>query len=345
VTPFERAQRDEARARYNLETLFGTDPPDWPAVIARERWPAGLEEALRRLELLHDGAPIEHPVCGRCWRHCHVEARAVEHADGRALLVGACDEGEVGGLLTFDQANRATVRIHPRMLAHRIAEGLGLVGVMDEVLRGRVWRLGYRSLAGARRVVFLARGEFDPGAVDEAGAVVLTPEPVAWAAADAVVLSLRAVMDVHETFAVDVEGLEGALGRKRRKLVEPIRVAMGLDWRRITVRVVDDATIEVVAPGVRERRTFAECGLGDARKGDREPTRAWAFLLLLARNGGSLQTGDAGSGDDERKAAQALREAMRRLFAPEPTGNPVLPWTGAEGWRAGFLLVDARPRR
>lgn len=345
MTPFERAQRDEARARYNLETLFGTDPPDWPAVIARERWPAGLEEALRRLELLHDGAPIEHPVCGRCWRHCHVEARAVEHADGRALLVGACDEGEVDGLLTFEQVDRATVRIHPRMLAHRIADGLGLVGVIDEVLRGRVWRLGYRSLAGARRVVFLARGEFDPGAVDEAGAVVLTPDPVTWAAADAVVLPLRAVMDVHETFAVDVEGLEGALGRKRRKVVEPIRVAMGLDWRRITVRVVDDATIEVVAPGVRERRTFAECGLGDGRKHDREPVRAWAFLLVLALNGGSLRWGDPGSGEDLRKDAEALREAMRRLFTPEPTGNPVLPWSEGEGWKTGFQLVDARARR
>ena len=345
MTPFERTQIEEARRRYNLETLFGADPPDWPVVIAHERWPAGLADALRRAELLADGEPVEHPICGRCWRHCHVEARAVEHADGRSFLLGACDEGEVIGLLSFEHAERATVRVHPRMLAHRIADGLGLVGVIEEVLAGRVWRLGHRTLAGARRVVFLARGEFDPAAVDEAGAVVLTPDPGAWAAADAVVLALRAVLDIHEAFAVDVEGLEVALGRKRRKAIDPIRVAMGLDWRRVTVRVVDDDAIEVVAPGVRERRTFPEVGLGDARKGDREPTRAWGFLLLLARNGGSLQTGDTGSGEDERKAAQALREAMRRLFAPELVGNPVMPWTAAEGWRAGFHLVDARPPR
>lgn len=345
MTEFERAQLDDDRAWYNLETLFGADPADWPAVIARERWPAGLAEALRRAELLGDGEPIEHPVCDRCWRHCHVEARAIEHADGHALLVGVCEPGEVDGLLTFDPADRATVHVHPRMLAHRIADGLGLAGVIEEALRGRVWRLGQRTLAGARRVVFLARGEFDPTAVDVSGAVVLTSDPVAWSAADAVVLSLRAVMDVHESFAVDVEGLEAALGRKRRKVVAPIRLRGPIAWSQVTVRVIDDATMEVIAPGVRECRTFAEVGLGDARTGDREPTRAWAFMLLLARHGGSLQHGDAGSGDDERKAAQALREAVRRMFTPEPAGNPVLPWTAAEGWRTAFVLVDARPRR
>lgn len=208
-----------------------------------------------------------------------------------------------------------------------------------------MWRLGHRTLGGARRVVFLARGEAALDAVDEGGAVVLATRPDRWAASDALVLPLRRVVGVHGEITVDAEALEAACGRKRRKAVEPIRVPAGLAWPSVFVRVVDEDTIEVVAGGSRERRTFAQCGLGDGRKHDREPVRAWAFLLVLARNGGSLRWGDAGSGEDLRKDAEALREAMRRLFAPEPVGNPVLPWSEGEGWKSGFQLVDARPRR
>lgn len=344
MNAFEQAQLDDDRARFNLETLFAADPAEWPLVVARDRWPAGLADGLRSSGLLVDGVPTEHPVCDRCWRHCHVEVEAVRHASGSTVLVGVCEPGEVEGYLTFEPDQRATVRVHPRLLAHRIAEGLGLVGVIDEVVRGRIWRLGHRSIGGARRVLFLARGEPDPHAIDEAGAVLLTGDPQAWAAADAVVLPLRTVIGIHEDCTVDAEGLEAALGRKRKKVVEPIRVPHGMLWQRLTLRVLDDETVELMAPGVRERRTYAELGLADARTGDREPTRAWRLLLKLATNGGTLGHGDPGSGEDERKNAQALREAFRRLFTPEPPGSPVHPWTATEGWRTAFYVVDARPR-
>ncbi len=344
MNAFEQAQFDDDRARFNLETLFSADPLEWPVVVAHERWPAGLADGLRAARLLVDGAPTEHPVCDRCSRYCHVEVDAVKHADGGTVLVGVCEPGEVEGFLRFTPEQRATVRVHPRLLAHRIAEGLGLVGVIEEVVSGRVWRLGHRSIAGARRVIFLARGEPDPHAIDEAGAVLLTGDPRAWAAADAVALPLRAVIGIHGESSVDAEGLEAALGRKRKKVVEAIRVPHGMVWQRLTLRVLDDDTVELCAPGVRERRTYAELGLADARTGDREPTRAWRLLLKLASNGGTLGHGDPGSGEDERKNAQALREAFRRLFTPEPPGNPVHPWTATEGWRTAFYVVDARAR-
>lgn len=344
MNAFEQAQLDDDRARYNLETLFAADPAEWPVVVARDRWPTGLANGLRSSGLLVDSVPTEHPVCDRCWRHCHIEVEAVRHASGSTVLIGVCEPGEVDGFLTFEPDQRATVRVHPRLLAHRIAEGLGLVGVIDEVLRGRLWRLGHRSIGGARRVIFLARGEPDPHAIDQAGAVLLTGDPQAWAAADAVVLPLRTVIGIHGDCTVDPEGLEAALGRKRKKVVEAIGVRAGLDWPKVTIRTLTDETVEILVGGVTHRRTFAEVGLGDARTGDREPVKAWHLLLLMARNGGSLGWGDSGVGEDLKKDAQALREALRRLFHPAIEGNPVLPWTSEDGWRTGFNLADRRPR-
>src|SRR5262249_48222322 len=69
--------------------------------------------------------------------------------------------------------------------------------------------------------------------------------------------------------------------------------------------------------------------------------RAWAFLLVLARNGGTLRWGDAGSGEGPRQDAEALREAVRRLVVPEPGGDPGLPGSGGGGGGAGGQLGGA----
>ena len=334
----------DARQRFTLEALLRREELVWPRTVAAVDWPPGLVDALRAAGVLVEGPTLARPVCLGCANRCALPVETRDEGDGDTLLVGLCALGEVAGLLTFPLDALDTWRLDASAIAVAIARGLGLVGEVEEVLAGRVWRLGDES--APRRAVYLARGrEPAPSAVREAHAVVLATHADAWTRVLTVpVVPLRRVVSALPAWSVDRDALPAvarpavASGRDTR----PLDVPAGTTWRQVTMRFVDDDVVEVVVAGTRTRLSATDFGLNDNRRSTLVPGEPWKLLRLMAERGGELALGDMPASANARAYVKKLRERLGATIPVE--GDPFVPRRVGSGWAAAFVLVDGRRR-
>lgn len=332
----------DQRRKYNLERLLGLDADTWSEAFVAAEWPSGLGDGLRAAGVLVRGAALAKPVCRGCDRYCAVDADEREQSDGTLALVGACEEGVAAGLLTFPLSALDTLHLDAHAVARAVARGLQLEGEVDEASPGRVWRLG--ELAGApRRAVYLARGRDPlPACVPEAHAVVLAAHPERWAGVlDVPVFPLRRVVGVDGPLTFDPTPLApSAKGKASRATVRPFPVPAGATWRHVTIRFVDDDTVDVVVGALRERRSAADFGMTDGRKSGSVPTEPWKLLRAMAKNGGRLTWSGEGASDKARWYIKQLRDGISRVLPLE--GSPIRDYSAGRGWVTAFTLVDGR---
>lgn len=332
----------DQRRKYNLERLLGLDADTWSEAFVAEEWPSGLADGLHAAGVLERGAPLPRPVCRGCDRYCAIDVDEREQPDGTLVLVGACEEGVAAGLLTFPLSALDTLRLDAGAVARAVARGLQLEGDVDEASPGRVWRLG--ELAGVpRRAVYLARGRDPlPACVPEAHAVVLATHPDRWAAVlDVPVFPLRRVVGVDGPLTFDPTPLAPpAKGKATRATVRPVAIPAGATWRQVTIRFVDDDTVDVVVGALRERRSAADFGMTDGRKSGSVPTEPWKLLRAMAKNGGRLTWSGEGASDKARWYIKQLREGISAMLPLE--GSPIRDYSAGRGWVTAFALVDGR---
>lgn len=305
-----------------------------------EAWPPGALAAIESAGVLartDNGTSLR---CDGCEDRCLVTPEWRRPRNRPPSLVHACHRPREIGLVVLDPERLRRWRVHMAGFARWLATGLHLVGAVEERV-GAPWRLGERTVEGARRSVFLALGDTDRRTLAAPNPVVLAVEGVRVDAPHTIPV-LALIQAVDGVLAVDAAAFAAALApaRKARAIVEPLPVPKGLRWDQVILRVLDEELVEVVLGREPPRRCApAELGMVDGRNG--QPTEAWRLLLDLAEAGGNLDWGSKGA-DAKRKARiGALRRALEAAIPAEGEAIPDYR-KGGKGWTPTFRITDRR---
>ena len=158
-----------------LRHVLGRASVEPAAVVLADEtvtWPAGTVEAIGTTGLL---VPIDNDRalhCDGCEEGCLVTPTWRRPPDGRARLVHPCHRPREIGLVEFDPARLRRWRVDLDRFAAWLAGAARVVGQATVLTPGERWRLGERTIGGARRTVILARSSGEPPV--EPGAVLLT---------------------------------------------------------------------------------------------------------------------------------------------------------------------------
>jgi hypothetical protein len=320
-----------------------------------DRWPEGVVEHLASRGWLVRSTNETGMTCDGCEQACWVEPDLRRRANGSPVLVHCCDgRGDIG-LVELDATRLVTWRLDFAALASALAQSLGLLGAVRELVHGRAWRLGSRRAGGRQQQVFFAHGltladglavaQKALPEVPETNALLLVParkpNPQIWPRDPGAVIPIVDQIDFSSEGPVfSVDGNAAAPQPGRKSAVRVFAVPTGTRWEKVVIRIVDDEHAELQVGTHKETRHFAELGMRDARRRDQEPNAAWAMLLILARHHGELRWGDQGASDNARSHMKILRRHLRELFGL--TDDPIDDYKHRRCWQTRFTLVDQR---
>lgn len=328
---------------------------DVPAAAA-DAWPEGAAEALASSGLLAKGTTANELLCDGCEQGCWVRPDPRRRRGGTLEFAHLCEHDEDIGYVWFPPDRLATWRLDLGALAQCIASSLSLGGDCRELHPERVWRLGERRQGRSRYAVFFAWGlDLDDSqqvlAAAEAAIVgdnpvILVPRRLraeCWPSAPSPTIALADLIEFDGgILAIDWATVVSGAGRATSdQSVEPIPTPAGMTWNRLTLRIIDDDHVEIVAGDRQERRRFDAMGMLDRRKSEPQPNYAWTFLLLLARNRGELGWSESGASDKARAHMKLLRASLRAVF-PGLDGDPIGDYKKDRRWKTRFMLTDLR---
>jgi hypothetical protein len=322
-----------------------------------EQWPEGVLARLVRHGLIVQSSNECGMVCNGCEESCWVEPELHHRGDGTSVLIHACERRADVGLVELDAKRLQSWRLNFDGFAAALASSLGLSGSVEEIVAGRIWRLGWRRIQGRRKVVFFGHGvtlgdgpsEVARGlsAICDEDSLLLVPfnkpSAQAWGG------DPRSVVAIAEMIEFGADGLVLPLdcllqaGSKKKAVVRPVSLPKGTTWEKVLIRVLDDQRAEILGGRKKEIRTFGEMGMRDSRRAGDEPNVAWTLLLVLAGNGGTLEWGDKGASDNARAHMKLLRNHLRELFGIED--DPIKDYKRQRRWQTKFTLVDQHKSR
>ena len=306
-------------------------------------WPPGVHASLVELGLLARASNALGLACDGCEESCWVEPDLQRAGNGSMTLVHLCHRRDDIGILRYPPQRLEQWTLNGPAIARLVATSLTQIDGVEEVVDGVLWRVGDRRIHGALRTFFLV----GPGIsmTDEIRAhlghrhaVLLCPH----VRPEVPCRTITLTEVLGDELGIDESVLGQHLGRRlpAPKSVGRIGIPEGTTWANITIRVIDEHTVEVVAGRDVTRRTFAELGMLDRRRRDAVPKAAWGLLLVLASNTGSLGWGDQGASDNARQHMKSLRTLLREAFGIED--DPIHEYKRERCWRTRFQLADWR---
>jgi len=340
----------------------------WRAVVRRcaseerafcfdevREWPRGHFEHLVKLGILREGplaASVVCDACGKMHREDVLWEPSVRDPLGKRAYIRCEDEGPVH---VPENRLRQWV-VDGGVMAERLAAAMALSGTIEEILAGRVWRLGRRRLAGRFRDVFLsmaAAGE--PARIADVATRHL-------AAKDGILLAGQphlnnsldrlAVFDVAQVVELDADGLtvdldyiEDALPRDRAIKEDKIRslpIPEGIPWPEVTLEV-GESSLRVLARGQSWDVDLEEAGFADTRRKSGEVDQLFHILSLFALRRGSVPLAEVkrrkNNADGFRRQISNLRKRLGNLIPAE--GRSILWDSGEEAYTCRFKIRRA----
>jgi len=295
-----------------------------------------------------------------------VNAGLVHRAENaRCIPCDACAEHHLEEVTSIESPQGAQVRsyiycpehgrvfVHPERLkqwvvdfeglAKAAAIGLELAGDIEDIIAGRLWYLGKRTIGGRTREVFLARGTTAKDAPDIFGpcerlnassaAVLMVPGEMPskdmWTNDSLSVIPFKLVARMEDRSLVfDQDHVEGLLAGGHRKA--PVKAQKsfptpaGTTWEDVNVWVSDhDTTIEIKR--LSRVFTFQDAGFEEKRKRG-VPDAKWALLKVFAMHGGIIPFDgselDHGTQTNLKQYVSVLRQRIRALI-PGIDGDPI----------------------
>jgi len=111
--------------------------------------------------------------------------------------------------------------------------------------------------------------------------------------------------------------------------------AKEMQWEDIEICFLSGERLQIICPGKRETRNYAEMGFQDGRNG--KPKSAWTVLLALAVSKGTLR--DVKGRVDRSKVEKRIEEIRRVLRGHFGiSADPLPPVKGMSGWVARFKI-------
>ncbi|GIW56247.1 MAG: hypothetical protein KatS3mg082_2651 [Nitrospiraceae bacterium] len=309
---------------------------------ARE-WPRADFEHLVRLGILREGPLAASVVCDACGKMHRADVLwepSVRDPLGKRAYVQCEDEGPVH----VPEFRLRQWVVDGSVIAKSLAAAMSLSGTVEEILAGRVWRLGRRRLAGRFRDVFLSMaGTSEHARTAEAAARHLTVKDGILLAGEARLNSnvdRLTVLDVAEVVELGAEGLivdldyiEDALPRDRAIKEDKIRslaVPEGITWPEITLEV-GESSLRVLARGQSWDVDLEAAGFADTRRKSGEVDQLFQILSLFALRRGCLALAEVkrrkNNTDGFRRQISNLRKRLGNLIPAE--GESIL-WDPAE---------------
>ncbi len=245
-------------------------------------------------------------------------------------------------------------------LARAAANGLDLAGDVEEVITGRLWYLGKKTIGGRSRDVFMARGatQMDaPGIFGPCerlnasrGSLILVPGEMpakgAWISDSPSVIPLKLVARLEDRNLVfDQDHLESLLvgGRRKAPIIAQTSfpTPAGTAWKDVLVWVSDSA-ITIEAKRMSRVFTFQAAGFEEKRKRG-VPDANWALLKVFAMRGGVIPFDgaelDHSTRTNLKQYVSVLRQRLRALI-PGIDDDPVPHVKDERSYRMSFKIAS-----
>lgn len=325
------------------------------------RWPAGALEALVEAGLLKQTGYADSVVCDGCEEACIEDVEFVERGEGeppQAYVL--CQQREDMGRLRVPLERLKRWQIDLTALAHTLAAELGATGELEEVVPGRLWRLGRVALNRRQVDVFLGRGAkwtdaqkayLEAGRLRECStALVLVPWEVPSLPVfgrEAKTLSLARLLSFRERrLSLDRAEVETVVGRGRTKRAQgivPFPTPEGVAWNQVAIEFVNDNMVKITAGSTVDHKTFADMGFRDQRVTKREiADELWGYFRGLAKLDGELKWEDPMAVDAKKrykvkKWISSIRAKLQAYF-PTILGDPFKSYRRVKAYQTEFIL-------
>jgi hypothetical protein len=336
----------QSSARFGYDDFAESDPSQVEALVA-----CGL---LQEVEYARS------VVCDGCDLACQEDVVFVE-GDGdsplRAYII--CQQRDDIGRVEVPLERLRQWVVDPEALAATLAKLLDTSAEPEEIVRGRMWRLGSLRSGRSRVDVFLAVGAGrldaertfrDPTAIKEClKPVVLVPWHVPTRplfGTDAKVMSVARLLSLDDGgLQLDRSEVRSAMGQepaKRTQDVPPFPTPDGVIWEQVVVEFQNDNVVKITAGSVVDHKAFSDMGFVDRRKKPEQPDKLWRVLRMIAEYEGEIGWKDDVpiSLKERGKMKKWFSDIRKRLRAYFPTipGDPFEPYRKAKAYKTIFIL-------
>jgi hypothetical protein len=299
-------------------------------------WSRERFEQLVEMGILREGplaASVVCDACGGMHREDVLWEPSVRDLLGKRAYIRCPDEGPVH----VPEIRLRQWVVDGGVIAKGLAAAMALSGTIEEVLSGKVWKLGRRRLAGRFRDVFLSMnvaGEY-ARITDAATRHLAAKDGILLAGQPSLhdgsldrftVLDLAEVVELGEDgLTVDLDYIEDALPRDRAIKEDKIRslpIPEGTAWPEITLEP-GESSLRVLARGQSWEIDPEEAGFADSRRKTGESDRPYQILHLFALRRGRLTMEEVKGWDPMtredrfRKQISNLRKRLGSLLAAE----------------------------
>jgi hypothetical protein len=319
------------------------------------QWPSGALEALIGASLVKEASHATCVVCNGCEEACLSDVEFVGGEEGvplQAYIVCELRE-DIGRVeVPLERLRRWVVDLGG--LADVLAQNLGVVGGVEEMVAGQLWWLGRAAFRAGRADVFMARGLGSQGGPKQVGAaprfqqcsraVLLTfcdTRPDLFPGK--VVVSLQRLLSIqHGKLAFDVRAVEDEMARRAGRSAYQVRqfpTPPGTTWERVGIIIMADGdAAQVSAGGITEPMTPAEMGMAHPRNPSRF-LESWNLLVRLATDG-PIRTDSHDFSLKTPKRIERLRDVLQAFFGiPE---DPFKPYRQVGGYAPKLRLRRMR---
>ncbi|NCN11694.1 hypothetical protein GW937_00035 [Candidatus Kaiserbacteria bacterium] len=115
----------------------------------------------------------------------------------------------------------------------------------------------------------------------------------------------------------------------------PYKIQSGTIWEKFYIQFRNPEAVTIRVSGHTHDTSYADMGFADGRTG--KPNMQWGLLLLLAKNGGSLTTGDPKANDKYKKHKQLLSDTLKGYFSIDT--DPFKPYEKDDGYEIKMKLA------
>lgn len=290
-------------------------------------------------------------VCDGCEEACLSDVEFIggeEDAPPRAYII--CERREDIGRVEVPLERLRRWVVDLGGLADVLAQNLGAVGGVEEMVAGQLWWLGRAAFRAGRVDVFMVRGLGLEGGPKQVGAVPRFQQcsrAVLFTFCDTrpdlfpgkVVVSLQRLLSIqHGDLSFDLGAVEDEMARRTGRSVYQVRrfpTPPGTAWEQVAILITADGdTAQVSAGGVTEPMTPADMGMAHPRNPSRL-LQSWDLLVRLATDG-PITTNSRDFSLKTPKRVERLRDALQAFFGiPD---DPFRPYRQVGGYTPRFKV-------
>lgn len=152
--------------------------------------------------------------------------------------------------------------------------------------------------------------------------------------ADAAGTESTVKMEIVKMPELQVRNLDDAPIVKGKKRVH-LPKFKATDWAKITIRFIDEQNVVIIADKKQVPSDYEALGFSDEKRG--KPNTAWAFLLGLAKNGGTTQALPKPIPDNIKQQKKQLSDRLKTIFKNDT--DPFYDPTDTGAYRVKITLI------